>query len=156
MTKILRPEQVAEQLGLTNLEKFRREFRDLIGVVSGQELMDADLVEARLNDLVNPNSNSSIDHRKKRNHKSSGENLGQVKSKLLRLQKSIRKLEPVIEEAREKFERTNNPDDKLNYLQLNEKLMTKEKSLLNAQQNYDRIVRERIESIEGHQEEVKQ
>ena len=149
MTKILRPEQVAEQLGFKDTVKFRREFRDLIGVVIGQELMDQELVEARLNNLVNPNSDSSIDSRKKRNRKSSGENLGQVKSRIKRLQKSIRKQEPEVDIAREKFERSGKSEDRLNYLLVNKNLMAKQGSLLNAQQDYDRIVLERIEDIEG-------
>ncbi|MCK5345883.1 MAG: hypothetical protein KAR20_20880 [Candidatus Heimdallarchaeota archaeon] len=64
MSEILRPEQVAKKLGLTEMSKFRREFGDLVTVVSGQELMDQELVETRLNELVNPNSDSSIDSRK--------------------------------------------------------------------------------------------
>ena len=156
MSKIQKPEQVAEQLGFKDMVKFRRKFSDLISVVSGQELMDMELVETRLNDLVNPNSDSSIDSRKKRNRKSSGENLGQVKSRIKRLQKSIRKQEPEVEEAREQHEKSSDQEDRLQYLQLNEDLMDKEKSLLNAQQEYDRIIKERIQKITGPQEEEKQ
>ena len=156
MSKIQKPEQVAEQLGFKDFPKFRREFGDLITVISGQELMDMELVETRLNDLVNPNSDSSIDSRKKRNRKSSGENLGQVKSRIKRLQKSIRKQEPEVEEAREQHEKSSDQEDRLQYLQLNEDLMDKEKSLLNAQQEYDRIIKERIQKITGPQEEEKQ
>ena len=156
MANILRPQQVADQLGFNDIPKFRREFSDLITTVSGQELMDMELVETRLNDLVNPNSDSSIDSRKKRNRKSSGENLGQVKSRIKRLQKSIRKQEPEVEEAREKFERTGKPGDRLQYLLVNKNLMAKQGSLLNAQQDYDRIILDRIEEIEGPQEEEKQ
>ncbi len=113
------------------------------------ELMDYDLAEARLNSLVDPVSAPGLDHRKKHSRKYSGENLGQVKSQILRLQKSIRKLEPGVSEAREVFEKRGKPADKLNYLQLNEALMKKEKSLLKAQQEYDRIIRERIGEIEA-------
>ena len=103
MTKILRPQQVAEKLGFNDIPKFRREFSDLISVVSGQELMDMELVEARLNDLVDPTSDRSIDQRKKRSRKSSGENKGQVKSLIKRLQKSIRKQEPEVDEENKKY-----------------------------------------------------
>ncbi|MCK5345884.1 MAG: hypothetical protein KAR20_20885 [Candidatus Heimdallarchaeota archaeon] len=54
-----------------------------------------------------------------------------------------------MDEAREKFERTEKSEDRLNYLLLNKNLMAKQGSLLNAQQDYDRIVMERIEDIEG-------
>ena len=149
MSEILRPEQVAKKLGFTEMLKFRRKFGDLFTVVSGQEVMDFELAEARLNDLVNPGSDIGLDHRKKHSRKSSGENIGQVKSQILRLQKSIRKLEPEVTEARELFEKTDKPADKLEYLKLNDGLMIKQKSLLKAQEEYDRIIRERIEEIEG-------
>jgi len=156
MADILRPEQVAEQLGFNDIPKFRREFGDLITTVSGQELMDKELVESRLNELVDPNSDRSIDQRKKRGRKSSGENLGQVKSLIKRLQKSIRKSEPEVDEAREKFERTGKPGDRLQYLLLNKNLMVKQNSLINAQKEYDRIILDRIEDIEGPQGEDQQ
>ena len=149
MSEILRPEQVAKKLGLTEMSKFRREFGDLVTIVSGQELMDLELATERLNDLVNPESNIGLDHRKKHSRKYSGENIGQVKSQILRLQKSIRKLEPEVTDAREKFEKSDKPVERLEYLQINNTLMNKEKSLLKAQHEYDRIIRERIEEIEG-------
>ena len=149
MSEILRPEQVAKKLGLTEMSKFRREFGDLVTVVSGQELMDLELATVRLNDLVDPESNIGLDHRKKHSRKYSGENIGQVKSQILRLQKSIRKLEPEVTEARDLYEKTGKPVDKLEYLKLNADLMIKQKSLLKAQEEYDRIIRERIEEIEG-------
>jgi hypothetical protein len=149
MSEILRPEQVAKKLGFTEMLKFRRKFGDLVTVVSGQEVMDFELAAKRLNDLVNPESNIGLDHRRKSTRKTSGENVGQVKSQILRLQKSIRKLEPEVTEARELFEKTGKPADKLEYLKLNAGLMAKHKSLLKAQEGYDRIIRERIEEIEG-------
>ena len=149
MSEILRPEQVAKKLGLTEMSKFRREFGDLVTVVSGQELMDLELATVRLNDLVDPESNIGLDHRKKHSRKYSGENIGQVKSQILRLQKSIRKLEPEVTEARDLYEKTGKPVDKLEYLKLNADLMIKQKSLLKAQEEYDRIIQERIEEIEG-------
>ncbi len=149
MSEILRPEQVAKRLGFVDLPKFRREFGDLVTVISGQELMDFKLAEIRLNDLVNPGSDIGLDHRRKNSRKQTGENLGQVKSQILRLQKSIRKLEPEVTELRELFEKTGKPADKLEYLKLNDGLMIKQKSLLKAQEEYDRIIRERIEEIEG-------
>jgi hypothetical protein len=149
MPNPMRPEQVAKKLGFTEMRKFRREFGDLVTVVSGQEVMDFELAETRLNDLVNPASNIGLDHRRKSSRKSSGENIGQIKSQILRLQKSIRKLEPEVTEARDLYEKTGKPADKLEYLKLNDGLMTKQKSLLKAQEEYDRIIRERIEKIEG-------
>ena len=149
MTKIMRPEQAAKQLGFADHAKFRREFGDLVTVVSGQELIDFELAEVRLNDLVNPESNKGLDHRKKSSRRASGENIGQVKSQILRLQKSIRKLEPEVTEARDLYEKTGKPVDKLEYLKLNADLMIKQKSLLKAQEEYDRIIQERIEEIEG-------
>ena len=149
MSEILRPEQVAKHLGFVDLPKFRREFGDLVTIVSGQELMDLELATERLNDLVDPESNIGLDHRKKHSRKYSGENIGQVKSQILRLQKSIRKLEPEVTEARDLYEKTGKPADKLEYLKLNDGLMVKQKSLLKAQEEYDRIIRERIEEIEG-------
>ena len=149
MSIIMRPEQVAKKLGFTEMTKFRWKFGDLVTVVSGQERMDFELAEARLNDLVNPESDIGLDHRKKSSRKSSGENIGQVKSQILRLQKSIRKLEPEVTDTREKFEKSGKPVERLEYLQINDTLMKKEKSLLKAQQEYDRIIRERIEEIEG-------
>lgn len=149
MSIIMRPEQVAKKLGFTEMTKFRWKFGDLVTVVSGQERMDFELAEARLNDLVNPESNLGLDHRKKHSRKYSGENIGQVKSQILRLQKSIRKLEPEVTDAREKFEKSDKPVERLEYLQINDTLMNKEKSLLKAQHEYDRIIRERIEEIEG-------
>jgi hypothetical protein len=149
MSEILRPEQVAKKLGFTEMTKFRRKFGDLVTAVSGQEVMDFELAEARLNDLVNPESDIGLDHRRKSSRKTSGENVGQVKSQILRLQKSIRKLEPEVTEARELFEKTGKPADKLEYLKLNDGLMAKQKSLLKAEKGYDRIIRERIEEIEG-------
>ena len=149
MTKIMRPEQAAKQLNFPDPEKFRREFSDLVTVISGQELMDLELAEARLNDLVNPESNKGLDHRKKSSRRASGENIGQVKSQILRLQKSIRKLEPEVTEARDLYEKTGKPVDKLEYLKLNADLMIRQKSLLKAQEEYDRIIQERIEEIEG-------
>ena len=149
MANIMRPEQVAKKLGLTEMTKFRREFGDLVTVVSGQELIDFELAEVRLNDLVNPESNKGLDHRKKSSRKSPGENIGQVKSQILRLQKSIRKLEPEVTEARDLYEKTGKPVDKLEYLKLNADLMIRQKSLLKAQEEYDRIIQERIEEIEG-------
>ena len=115
MSEILRPEQVAKKLGLTEMSKFRRKFGD----------------------------------RKKHSRKYSGENIGQVKSQILRLQKSIRKLEPEVTDARDKFEKSDKPVERLEYLQINNTLINKEKSLLKAQHEYDRIIRERIEEIEG-------
>jgi hypothetical protein len=149
MTKIMRPEQAAKQLNFPDPVKFRREFGDLVTVISGQELIDLELAEARLNALVNPESDIGLDHRRKSSRKTSGENVGQVKSQILRLQKSIRKLEPEVTEARDLYEKTGKPADKLEYLQINDTLMNKEKSLLKAQHEYDRIIRERIEEIEG-------
>ncbi len=149
MSEILRPEQVAKKLGLTEMSKFRRKFGDLVTIVSGQELMDLELATERLNNLVNPESNIGLDHRKKYSRKYSGENIGQVKSQILRLQKSIRKLEPEVTEARDLYEKTGKPADKLEYLKLNDGLMIKQKSQLKAQEEYDRIIRERIEEIEG-------
>ena len=149
MSEILRPEQVAKKLGLTEMSKFRRKFGDLVTIVSGQELMDLELATERLNNLVNPESNIGLDHRKKHSRKYSGENIGQVKSQILRLQKSIRKLEPEVTEARDLYEKTGKPADKLEYLKLNDGLMIKQKSQLKAQEEYDRIIRERIEEIEG-------
>jgi hypothetical protein len=149
MPNPMRPEQVAKKLGFTEMRKFRREFGDLVTVVSGQERMDFELAETRLNDLVNPESDITLDHRKKISRKSSGENIGQVKSQILRFQKSIRKLEPEVTEARDLYEKTGKPADKLEYLKLNNGLMIKQKSLLKAQEEYDRIILERIEEIEG-------
>ena len=149
MSIIMRPEQVAKKLGFTEMTKFRWKFGDLVTVVSGQERMDFELAEARLNDLVNPESDIGLDHRKKSSRKYSGENIGQVKSQILRLQKSIRKLEPEVTEARDLYEKTGKPADKLEYLKLNDGLMVKQKSLLKTQEEYDRIIRERIEEIEG-------
>ena len=149
MANIMRPEQVAKKLGFPETTKFRREFSDLVTVVSGQELMDLELAEARLNDLVDPESPIGLDYRKKSSRKSPGENIGQVKSQILRLQKSIRKLEPEVTEARDLYEKTGKPADKLEYLKLNADLMVRQKSLLKAQEEYDRIIRERIEEIEG-------
>ena len=149
MSEIMRPEQIAKKLGLKEMSKFRREFGDLVTIVSGQELMDFELATERLNDLVDPESNIGLDHRKKHSRKYSGENIGQVKSQILRLQKSIRKLEPEVTDARDLYEKTGKPADKLEYLQINDTLMKKEKSLLKAQEEYDRIIRERIEKIEG-------
>ncbi len=151
MADIQRPEQIANEFGFNDFQKFRRRFSDLISVVSGQELMDKELVEGRLNDLVNPNSISSIDQRKKHSHKSTGDNLGQINSRIKRLQKSIKKLVPDVEQAKAKHEKTSDQEDRLQYLQLNEDLMSKEKSLLNAKQEYDRIIKERIQKITGDQ-----
>lgn len=145
----MRPEQAAKQLNFPDPAKFRREFGDLVTVISGQEFMDLELAEARLNALVNPASDIGLDHRKKSSRKQTGENLGQVKSQILRLQKSIRKLEPEVTEARELYEKTDKPANKLEYLKLNDSLMIKQKTLLKAQEEYDRIIRERIEEIEG-------
>ena len=149
MSEIMRPEQVAKKLNLTEMSKFRRDFSDLVTIVSGQELMDLELATERLNNLVDPESNIGLYHRKKHSRKYSGENIGQVKSQILRLQKSIRKLEPEVTDAREKFEKSDKPVERLEYLQINNTLMNKEKSLLKAQHEYDRIIRERIEEIEG-------
>ena len=155
MSEILRPEQVAKIMGLKEMSKFRREFGDLVTVVSGQELMDLELAIKRLNDLVDPESNFGLDHRKKSSRKTSGENIGQVKSQILRLQKSIQKLEPEVTDAREEFEKSGKPVERLEYLLINDTLMKKEKSLLKAQHEYDRIIRERIEEIEGPASEEK-
>ena len=152
MADILKPEQVAKRLGFNDMAKFRRQFGDLITVVSGQELMDKELVSARLNELVDPSSDTSIDLRNKRKRKSSGENLGLVLSQITRLQKSIRKKEPEVNEAREKAERTGKRGDHLQYLLLNKSLMENQSSLINAQKEYDRIIEERIDEIENPDE----
>ena len=39
MADILKPEQVANRLGFKDMAKFRRQFGDLITVISGQELV---------------------------------------------------------------------------------------------------------------------
>ncbi len=140
--------ETAKDLGFSDIRKFKSEFQDIIVVVSGQEMIDQQLVENRIADYTDPFSENFQGNKKKRTRKPSGDNIGLMRSRIERRKQKITKLRKLEESAHETFKKSKTDFDQMQYLTAQVKVREAEAGLEKMETEVSGLIKERINEME--------
>ena len=144
----------AKELGFADICKFKSQFRDLIVVVSGQEMIDQQVVEKRIADFADPFSDK-FQGRKRSSRKPSKDNIGLMQSRINRRKRKIKELQKTQDELNEIYDKSKTDFDQLQFLSAQVKVSEAEAGLKKMEDEVSGLIKARIEELKVAGDESK-
>ncbi len=143
----------AKDMGFTDINKFKSDFSDYIFVVSGQEMVDQQLIEQRIADYADPLS-GSFQGRKKSSRKPSRNNIGLMRARSERRKQKLVKLRKEEEVLNKTYQKSGTDFDQLQHLTAQVKLREAEAGLAEMEKEISRLIQARIKELEASRDKT--